>query len=267
MNTTNHTSPSGEDDANVATPAAYDAWLRQERSRRTDFTSLADSWARSAWNACAALFAANGAIGEREAKVPVPTDVLEARAQGRAEALAIILGIDAETGLDDCTYEYSIGATGEYATGWKEDALRELLRADDSAWSLMQEAESEYWHNLGLREEAERNYARSIALTTEKVAQAEPVAYWWNDIGTDRNIHKAIAFFPPPYIATSLLNPLYAAPPAQTEVALTDVSAKMIADLEAEKTYLGSSRDACSEYDKPRWDRLQAVIERLSGGA
>jgi hypothetical protein len=67
MNTTNHTSPSGEDAANGAMPASYDAWLRQERSRRADFTPLADSWARSAWKACVALTAANGAMGEREA--------------------------------------------------------------------------------------------------------------------------------------------------------------------------------------------------------
>jgi hypothetical protein len=120
----------------------------------------------------------NWVVWHREAKVPVPTDVLEARAQGRAEALAIILGIDAETGLDGCTYEYSIGATGEYATGWKEDALRELLRSDDSAWSLMQEAESEYWHNLGLREEAERNYARSqSAVVLDDDRAALEIAY------------------------------------------------------------------------------------------
>ncbi|CAN7639661.1 Lar family restriction alleviation protein [Paraburkholderia terricola] len=53
--------------ANGAMPASYDAWLRQERSRRADFTPLADSWARSAWKACVALTAANGAMGEREA--------------------------------------------------------------------------------------------------------------------------------------------------------------------------------------------------------
>jgi len=66
MTTTNHTSPSGEDAANGAMPASYDAWLRQERSRRADFTPLADSWARSAWKACVALTAANGAIGDVE---------------------------------------------------------------------------------------------------------------------------------------------------------------------------------------------------------
>jgi len=59
--------PCGEDAANGAMPASYDAWLRQERSRRADFTPLADSWARSAWKACVALTAANGAMGEREA--------------------------------------------------------------------------------------------------------------------------------------------------------------------------------------------------------
>jgi hypothetical protein len=88
-------------------------------------------------------------------KIAVPTDIMEARAQGRAEALAIILQLDAETGLDECTYGYSVGETGDYGSSWDEEKLRSLLRADDAAWSLIQEAEDEYWHNLGLREEAE----------------------------------------------------------------------------------------------------------------
>lgn len=49
--------PCGEDAADGAITAAYEAWLRQERARRADFNSLADSWARSAWKACAALTA------------------------------------------------------------------------------------------------------------------------------------------------------------------------------------------------------------------
>ena len=93
------------------------------------------------------------------APLPVPTEILEARAQGRAEALAIILGLEAETGLDDYADSIPPGPAGEWGTAWNEEKLSELLRADDSAWSLLQEAEGEYWHNLGLREDAERMLA------------------------------------------------------------------------------------------------------------
>lgn len=84
---------------------------------------------------------AGGAV---RAPLPVPTDILEARAQGRAEALAIILGLDAEEGLDDYTDSIPPGPAGEWGTAWNEEKLRELLRADDSAWSLLQESEGEY---------------------------------------------------------------------------------------------------------------------------
>ena len=106
------------------------------------------------------------------APLPVPTDIMVARAQGRAEALAIILNLDAEEGLNDYTGSHPIGDTGEYGSHWDEGLLRELLRADDTAWSLMQEAEGEYWHNLGLREEADRLYARSVATVTDSMALA-----------------------------------------------------------------------------------------------
>jgi hypothetical protein len=49
-----------------------------------------------------------------------------------------------------------------------------------------------------------------------------------------------------------------------TQPEQTDDVSKMIADIEAEQTFLGSSRDMCSEYDKPRWDRLQVIADHLS---
>lgn len=98
-----------------------------------------------------------------DGKVPVPADVMEARAQGRAEALAIILGLDPEEGLDEYTNSIPPGPSGEWGTAWDQERLRELLRADDTAWSLLQEAEGEYWHQLGLREEAERLSAKVAA--------------------------------------------------------------------------------------------------------
>jgi Lar family restriction alleviation protein len=70
----------GEDAANGAMPASYDAWLRQERSRRADFTPLADSWARSAWKACVALTAEK--VAGQEPVGEVTATVLEGADQG-----------------------------------------------------------------------------------------------------------------------------------------------------------------------------------------
>src|SRR5690349_284618 len=39
--------------------------------------------------------------------------------------------------------------------------------------------------------------------------------------------------------------------------------AKMVADVEAEQTYIASCRETCSEYDLARWDRIQAVIDHF----
>jgi hypothetical protein len=54
---------------------------------------------------------------------------------------------------------------------------------------------------------------------------------------------------------------------AATQAVQPADTTKMIADIEAEQTFLGSSRNTCSESDKPRWDRLQAIADHLSGGA
>jgi len=105
----------------------------------------------------------DAALAAARPMAAVPADLIEARAQGRAEALAIILGLDAESGLDECTESHPIADTGEYGTSWNESELRKLLRADDSAWSLLQEAEGLYWEHIGLRDEAEmRNRAVSL---------------------------------------------------------------------------------------------------------
>lgn len=90
---------------------------------------------------------------------PVPTDILEARAEGRAEAVAILANMSAEEGLDDYTESYSIGDTGDYGSSWNIDKLHELFHTKDTVWSLQADAEGEYYHQLGLREAAESMYA------------------------------------------------------------------------------------------------------------
>lgn len=113
-------------------------------------------------------------------KVAVPKDVMEARAQGRSEALAIILGLDAESGLDEYADSFPCGDTGDYSAEWNEEKLRELLRADDAAYSLLQEAEGHYWEQLGYSEEAKRNYELSATTTREVPPQIgeSDAAYW-----------------------------------------------------------------------------------------
>ena len=83
---------------------------------------------------------------------------LEQRAIGRAEAVAFILTLSADDGLDDCV-ETDRDHSGEYSSHWNAEKLHAKFRTDDVVWSLKQEAEGEYWHNLGLREEAERLHA------------------------------------------------------------------------------------------------------------
>lgn len=101
----------------------------------------------------------------------VPKDILEARAQGRAEALAIVLALEAESGLDDYISSYPTADTGDYGSEWDEAKLRELFRADDTAYSLMQEAEGLYWERLGLRDETEEIWRRVV-----RESKPQPVA-------------------------------------------------------------------------------------------
>jgi hypothetical protein len=84
---------------------------------------------------------------------PTPLDY---RAQGREEALAIILAEDAENPFADYTHDYQVGDTGDYGTDWDEKALRELLHIGDRKHDAYDRAEAQYWDYLGKSEEAER---------------------------------------------------------------------------------------------------------------
>lgn len=108
----------------------------------------------------------------RTPMVPIPREMLEARAQGRAEALALLLGVDIDTFCGEYIASGGSLPSGELDEGWNDKALRELLRADDTAWSLLEAAEGEYWSNLGFREEAELNYALSKSVANTAVIDA-----------------------------------------------------------------------------------------------
>lgn len=64
------------------------------------------------------------------------------RAIGRAEAVRIIMDLNAEDGMDEYIGSHPVGDTGEWDAYWKDDKLRALLRADDTAWSLVAETEN-----------------------------------------------------------------------------------------------------------------------------
>lgn len=96
-------------------------------------------------------------------KTAVPKDLIEARAQGRAEALALLLDIDPDTFCGEYIVDGGSLPSGDRSEDWDAEKLRVLLRADDSAYSLMQNAEAEYWHNVGLRDDIEQMHKRAKA--------------------------------------------------------------------------------------------------------
>lgn len=92
-------------------------------------------------------------------------DADQLRAAGRAEALAILMQLDPEVGIDAYTGWSKSGAPEDEGSAyWKEDKLRELFSVDGSLADMMDKAEAEYWHYKGLQSEAERahNFAANM---------------------------------------------------------------------------------------------------------
>lgn len=64
-------------------------------------------------------------------------DLLAARAEGRAEAVLIIMAMDPEDALNDCMVGSGpCPATGEYDTNWDEAQLREKFSAGDKLFDM-----------------------------------------------------------------------------------------------------------------------------------
>lgn len=111
-------------------------------------------------------------LGEFKDAQPVqqPAPVAEphyeaGRKQGRAEALAILLQLDPECGIDEYTGWRSSGAPEDEGSAyWEEDKLRKLFGADSALADMMDRAEAEYWKYLGMQDEAERakNFAANM---------------------------------------------------------------------------------------------------------
>lgn len=81
---------------------------------------------------------------------------LDYRAQGRMEAMQIILSEDAESPFDSCATSSANGDAGDYSTYWNEAKLRELLHIDDTAYNAFDKAEYSYWDSTAKIEQAER---------------------------------------------------------------------------------------------------------------
>lgn len=96
------------------------------------------------------------AWGERIAAKPEAQDLtpLDYRAQGREEALAIILAEDPENPFAD--HMNSVFGGEDYSTEWDKRALRDLLHIEDRKHDAYDRAEAAYWQALGEKEEAER---------------------------------------------------------------------------------------------------------------
>ena len=82
---------------------------------------------------------------------------LDYRAQGREEALAIILAESAENPFSACVGWSRSGAPGdEGGSYWEEEKLRALLHIGDRKHDAYDRAEAAYWRSLGEQDEAKR---------------------------------------------------------------------------------------------------------------
>ena len=108
-----------------------------------------------------------------QASAPVATDeraLLAARAEGRAEAVLMIMAEDPEDCLNDCMVGSGpCPASGEYDTHWDEEKLRAKFSAGDSTINMETKAEMAYYEYLGARMELEYEADQRRAALSVKV--------------------------------------------------------------------------------------------------
>lgn len=97
--------------------------------------------------------AADNAAAQAPAEQLKPLDY---RAQGREEALQIILGQDPEDPFSDCIGSSPNGDAGDYSSHWNEEKLRAMLHIGDRKHDAYDRAEAMYWQARGEKDEAER---------------------------------------------------------------------------------------------------------------
>lgn len=116
-------------------------------------------------SAIQAAIEAFGRIVARTVEDAASVDGNKLRAQGRAEALAILMGLSAEGGIDAYTgWSKPVGPEDEGDAYWEEPALRELFAVDGTLADMMVKAEAEHYHYLGMQQEAEhaKNFAANM---------------------------------------------------------------------------------------------------------
>lgn len=128
-------------------------WMRENFPTDRTFTRyINDKLAGDfAWQLATALAAIAQPAVHGEAEVLSPLDY---RAQGREEALAIILAEDPEDPFAECTSSSANGDCGDYSTHWDEDALRALLAIGDRTHDAYDRAEAAYYDAIGMKDSA-----------------------------------------------------------------------------------------------------------------
>jgi hypothetical protein len=134
---------------------------------------------------------------------PTPDVIVHARAEGRAEALELIKGVDAETFAEGDTYigSHAIADTGDYGAHWNDDKLRELLQVDDTAFSMIDALAATYWTQQayidGLQVQLNGEWLPIGAAESEK--DGRYILAWFDDL--PRGLKIALSDPPTPWVA------------------------------------------------------------------
>lgn len=93
------------------------------------------------------LIGCNG-IALREAmpaKDPSPDWVRQARMEGRAEFVSMLVEMDPEMFVNEYIGSHAIGDTGDYGEHWERHKIAELFEVNEPALSLIERVDGAYW--------------------------------------------------------------------------------------------------------------------------
>jgi hypothetical protein len=123
-------------------------------------------------------------------KEPTPEWMLKARAEGRAEFLAILLGESAEDFPNDYTGSHSIGCTGDYGVHWEVEKLRASFVVDDATYSYIDTINGNWW--------SQQHEIETLRDQLERAAQPPPAVHDTGDgllIGKPEAIERQNALY------------------------------------------------------------------------
>ena len=124
---------------------------------------------------CAAEKCDGVAVAAQPPRDPSPEWLLLARAEGRAEFLAILLNESPEGfgETDEYIGSHAIADTGDYGSHWNEANLRELFQVDELTYSYLDNLASTYWSQQAEIESLTERLARN-PIASESAAQPIP---------------------------------------------------------------------------------------------